>query len=457
VTKLAPAGSALVYSTYLGGAGDDHANGIAVDGAGSAYVTGVTNSINFPTQSPYQAALSGSPDAFVTKLTPTGNALVYSTYLGGAGDDQANGIAVDGAGSAYVTGLAGDGFPTQSPYQAIYPGFGDPFVTKMTPAGNALVYSTYLGGGGIGYGIAVDSAGSAYITGTTGSGSFPTQSPYQATNQGFYDAFVTKMTPAGNALVYSTYLGGSSYDTAQGIAVDGAGAAYIIGFIQSTNFPTQSPYQATFQGATEDAFVTKLPSFGTTSSVTLSMADGSGTPGRAVEVPIQLASTGTASTTAFQADLNFDQTKLTFVSSRAGAQLTSANKSLATNVLPNNDVRLLASGFNQNTISNGVVAYATFTLSPLFTTGSSTVSLKNCASSDALSNVLLPACIAGTIRPFSCDINGDGTVNVSDVQLVINEALGVSPAVHDLNHDGVVNVADVQKEINAALGLGCPY
>jgi hypothetical protein len=187
------------------------------------------------------------------------------------------------------------------------------------------------------------------------------------------------------------------------------------------------------------------------------MADGSGTPGRAVEVPIQLASTGTASTTAFQADLNFDQTKLTFVSSRAGAQLTSANKSLATNVLPNNDVRLLASGFNQNTISNGVVAYATFTLSPLFTTGSSTVSLKNCASSDALSNVLLPACIAGTIRPFSCDINGDGTVNVSDVQLVINEALGVSPAVHDLNHDGVVNVADVQKEINAALGLGCPY
>ena len=140
----------LVYSTYLGGSGQDLGNGIAVDGAGSAYVTGYTNSTNFPTQSPYQATYQGYRDAFVTKLTPAGNALVYSTYLGGSGADAGSGIAVDGAGSAYVTGCTNStNFPTQSAYQATLPRRNrDAFVTKLAPAGNALVYSTYLGGSG---------------------------------------------------------------------------------------------------------------------------------------------------------------------------------------------------------------------------------------------------------------------------------------------------------------------
>jgi uncharacterized protein (TIGR03437 family) len=266
VTKLAPAGNALAYSNYLGGSGDDVAAGIAVDAAGSAYVSGYTTSINFPTQSPYQATIRGDSDAFVTKLTPAGSALVYSTYLGGSGDDRAYGIAVDGARSAYVAGVTqSTNFPTQWPYQTTYQGGNyDAFVTKLMPEGNALVYSTYLGGSGsdVSYGIAVDRVGSAYVTGYTLSTNFPTQSPYQAKLQaGEWDAFVTKLAPAGNALVYSTYLGGSGSDSGTGIAVDGAGSAYVVGWTGSADFPTQSSYQATY-GENQDSFVTKLASAG---------------------------------------------------------------------------------------------------------------------------------------------------------------------------------------------------
>jgi uncharacterized protein (TIGR03437 family) len=260
VTKLTAAGNALGYSTYLGGSGDEQGSGIAVDGTGSAYVTGWTGSANFPTQSPYQATKQGTKDAFVTKLTTAGNALVYSTHLGGSGDEWGYGIAVDGAGSAYVTGYTSSIiFPTMSPYQAKNQGNIDAFVTKLTPIGNALIYSTYLGGSGLdmGVGIAVDGTGSAYVTGSTQSADFPTQSPYQATYGENADAFATKLAPAGNALVYSTYLGGSASDTGYGIAVDAAASAYVTGTTASANFPTQSPYQAAFRGL-YDAFVTKI-------------------------------------------------------------------------------------------------------------------------------------------------------------------------------------------------------
>ena len=306
VTKLSPAGNALIYSTYLGGSWDDSGSGIAVDAAGSAYVAGSTISPNFPTQSPYQAAHQGDSDVFVTKLTPAGNALVYSTFLGGRGRDYGYAIAVDGAGSAYVTGmtsswnfpaespyqttfhgstdLGGTGwdfgyaiavdtagsayvtgytqsadFPTQSAFQAMLRGFQNAFVTKLSPSGKALVYSTYLGGSEAesGNGIAADGAGSAYVTGWTGSTNFPTQSAYQATEQGNSDAFMTKLTPTGDALSYSTYLGGSFGEGGRAIAVDGTGSAYVTGSTESSNFPTRSPYQATHQGSSV-GFVTKL-------------------------------------------------------------------------------------------------------------------------------------------------------------------------------------------------------
>ncbi len=257
----------LVYSTYLGGSSEDLGQGIAVDSSGSAYVTGSTSSTNFPTANPMQAIFGGGGDVFVAKLNPAGSALVYSTYLGGSSGDGGNGIAVDSGGNAYVTGgTASTDFPTAHPLQAVPNGFGDAFVAKLNPTGSALVYSTYLGGssGDGGNGIAVDSAGSAYVTGSTTSTNFPTANPLQAVNTGGRDAFVTKLNPGGSALVYSTYLGGSSDDGGNGIAVDSAGNAYVTGNTESTNFPTANPLQPVFGGGgfSGDAFVAKLNSGG---------------------------------------------------------------------------------------------------------------------------------------------------------------------------------------------------
>jgi hypothetical protein len=169
--------------------------------------------------------------------------VIYSTYLGGSGNDGGNGIAVDSAGNAYVTGGAGSpDFPvTAGALQTVCngcPSYGDVFVTKMNPSGSALVYSTFLGGSGIdqGSGIAVDGEGNAYVTGLTYSTDFPTMNPLQAVNHGTVNAFVFKLNPAGSALVYSTYLGGSGSDQASGIAVDSAGNAFVTGGTSSADF-----------------------------------------------------------------------------------------------------------------------------------------------------------------------------------------------------------------------------
>ena len=273
ITKLSASGSALVYSTYLGGTRDDCAYGIAVDSSGNAYVTGHTESSDFPTQNPYQGSFAGGyywgcGDVFITKLSASGSALVYSTYLGGTSDDCANGIAVDSSGNAYVTGhtYSGD-FPTQNPYQGTYGGgdWADAFITKLSASGSALVYSTYLGGTGTDFanGIAVDSSGNAYVTGGTYSGDFPTQNPYQGTFASLYgeDVFITKLSASGSVLVYSTYLGGFDGDQAHGIAVDSSGNAYVTGGTRSGDFPMQNPYQGTKAGPT-DVFITKLSASG---------------------------------------------------------------------------------------------------------------------------------------------------------------------------------------------------
>jgi hypothetical protein len=263
VTKLNAPGNALVYSTYLGGSGDDEGYGIAVDAAGNAYVTGYTTSTNLPTKNPFQATSKGSGDAFVTKLNAAGNALVYSSYLGGSAYDEGYGIAVDPAGDAFVTGVTySTDFPTKNPLQN-YAGLYDVFVTKLNAAGSAFVYSTYLGGSGNdwGAGIAADAAGNAYVTGYTYSTDFPTMSPLQPASGGPMDAFVTKLNAAGSAFVYSTYLGGGGDDYGYGIAVDAAGNAYVTGYTTSTDFPTMNPLQATF-GGIFDAFVTKLNASG---------------------------------------------------------------------------------------------------------------------------------------------------------------------------------------------------
>ena len=259
VTKLTSTG-ALAYSTYLGANGGDYGQGIAVDSSGAAYVAGYTSSTNFPLNSPIQSAFKGGAnDAFVSKIAPAGNSLIYSTYLGGAQEDQALAVAVDSSGSAYVTGPTGSAdFPTASAYQSTFKS-ADIFVSKLAPSGSSLVYSTYLGGssGDSAYGIAVDSTGSAYVTGRTLSADFPVVAgAYQSKLAGNYDVFVTKFAPAGNALVYSTYVGGKGTDEASAIALDSGGYAYVTGWTNSTDFPTLSSFQ-TDQGA-DDAFTFKL-------------------------------------------------------------------------------------------------------------------------------------------------------------------------------------------------------
>ncbi len=285
VTKLNAAGNALLYSTYLGGGGSDWGNGIAVDGASHAYVTGRTYSTDFPTQNAYQGTCGGcttDSDAFVTRIDTMQSgvaSLIYSTYLGGSADDYAKDIAVDGASHAYVTGRAdSNDFPTQNAYQGNQGGI-DAFVTKIDPTQSgaaSLLCSTYLGGDSFdeGYGIAVDGAGNAYVTGETWSDDFPTQNPYDNSLGGSKDAFVTKLNAAGNALVYSTYLGGSDYDSGRSIAVDGVGQAYVAGRTYSTDFPTTAgAFDTTcgtdgncdFDGFVRylDAFVVKVSTSGT--------------------------------------------------------------------------------------------------------------------------------------------------------------------------------------------------
>jgi len=270
VAKLNANGTALVYATYLGGSGDDGGKGIAVDGAGHAYVTGDTFSPDFPTTpGALRPSLGGSRDAFVAQLDAGGTALVYSTYLGGGHWDSGNGIAVDGAGHATVTGATySTDFPTTpGALQSSYGGSEDAFVARLDAGGTALVYSTYLGGYSEddGTGIAVDGAGHAYVTGDTASPDFPTtpgalQPGYGG---GAYDTFVAKLNAGGTALVYSTYLGGGHWDSGNGIAVDGAGHATVTGWTDSPDFPTTPGALQSSYGGSEDAFVARLDAGGT--------------------------------------------------------------------------------------------------------------------------------------------------------------------------------------------------
>jgi hypothetical protein len=270
VTKINASGSARLYSTYIGGNQSDYGYGLRVDASGSAYITGITNSPNFPTLNPVQATLGGNDDAFVVKLSATGNALAYATYLGGSGTDQGQAIDVDTGGNAYVTGSTGSAnFPTANAFQGA-PGnsanLTDVFVTKLNASGNALVYSTYLGGNwhDNGYAIVVDSLGSAYITGSVSSPDFPVAAALYSTLNGSADAFVTKLSPLGNSLVFSTYLGGTSgEDRGEGIALDSSLNVYVTGWA-GFNFPTVNAYDSTFGGGNfpSDAFLTKIDATG---------------------------------------------------------------------------------------------------------------------------------------------------------------------------------------------------
>jgi Beta-propeller repeat/Cep192 domain 4 len=289
VAKLNPTGTGLVYSTYLGGTGDDEGVRIAVDSSGQAYVAGFTDSNDFPTAGPLQGSNGGGAcgttayptpcyDAFVAKLAAAGSNLVYSTYLGGTGDDFASSIAADANGNAYVAGLtSASNFPVT--YGTLQTGYGggpfDGFVAKINPTGSSLVYSTYLGGTQEDHvnGIALDASGDAFLTGQTNSSNFPVKGGFQPkytasscgsalSNFPCFESFVSELNPTGTALVYSSYLGGTAASYGSDIALDSSAAAYVAGWTTSKDFPvTQGAYDTAW-GGTNEIFVAKIAAGG---------------------------------------------------------------------------------------------------------------------------------------------------------------------------------------------------
>jgi len=258
---------AKVYVTRVGGTGTESGNAIAVDASGDAYIGGETDSTDFKVVSAIQPSNGGTDDGFVAKLNPAGSALLFSTYLGGSSGDLVTGIALDGSNNAYVTGITvSSDFPiTSGSYQTSQKGTGDnAFIAAIKSDGSAKIYATYLGGSGSNdaMGLAVDSAGEAYVTGSTSSTDFPTVNPAQSTNAGGLDVFVTKFNASGSGLLFSTYYGGTLDETGTGIALDTFGDAYVTGRTASSTYPfSGTPFQSAL-GGSSDAFVTELSNTG---------------------------------------------------------------------------------------------------------------------------------------------------------------------------------------------------
>jgi hypothetical protein len=259
VSKLDPTGSNLLYSSYLGGSCSDYGYGAAVDAANNFYAAGTTCSMNFPTINPYQSSLRGGYNGFVVKFAQN-NSVVYSTFFGGSANDTINAVAADSHGNAYLAGRTDSpNFPVINPIQRTLGGQTDAFLSKLNPTGQVLVYSTYLGGSqsDVALGVAVDAVGQAYVAGSTYSPDFPTHNPLQGLN-GSEDAFVTKVSADGSSLVYSTFFGGSNGEDARGIAVDPVQNAYITGVTTSGDLPLVNPVVGHHGNSSSDGYIAKL-------------------------------------------------------------------------------------------------------------------------------------------------------------------------------------------------------
>lgn len=265
VWKMTRSWKAVFFATYWGGSGDDVIYDIALDDAESVYLTGSTDSDDFPVANAFRSTKKTGKDIFVTKFNPYGDAIAYSTFLGGKGDEEGLAIAVDATRTAYVTGhTTSADFPIKYAYDPIYNGKSssdwDAFITKFTPSGHSLVFSTYLGGAGSdeGRGIAVLGDGTIYVAGTTYSKNFPLLDPYDSKMEMAPDVFIAKFTAKGEELVFSTYLGGSdSGDWCMDLALHSGGTAFVTGYTHSFNFPLKNAFDHSYNG-TGDAFVTRL-------------------------------------------------------------------------------------------------------------------------------------------------------------------------------------------------------
>jgi hypothetical protein len=274
VAAFSPAGGALLYCTYLGGSGDDRAFGVAVDAANNTYVTGWTSSLNFPVVAPYQAKLKGTRDAFVAKLNASGTALIYSTYLGGTGSDQGNAITLDSTGAAFVVGDTNSVnlTVTAGVFQPRSGGGQDAFVAKISPAGSSLGFLTYFGGSGTEHATAIrrDTSGALFFGGSTWSGDLPTLNPWQSKSGGGQDAFLTKMSADGKTILYSTYFGGSGGSPGEpeqinSIAIQTGGAVLVGGVTSSRDLPIKaSAVQTSYGGGLTDGFFARFQNAGGT-------------------------------------------------------------------------------------------------------------------------------------------------------------------------------------------------
>jgi hypothetical protein len=280
--RLTKNGGSFSY-TFFGGGGNDTVTGLATDGMGGAYLAGFTESADFPIFHSVNSALAGPSDAFVALLNPEGNAFLSSSLVGGSGQETSVSVAVDSTGSAYLTGRTTSlDFPTQGAIQPAYGGGdSDAFVTKLSIDGASLVYSSYLGGTGTENllartGIQVDSSGNAFVVGDTQSGNFPTLNALRAAKSGpaaTFDGFIAKINPTGSDFVFSTFVGGSDDDFATSVAIDGTGNAYVTGRTRSTSFTGSSATRSSTSNA--DAFVTKLNATGSALTY-LTFVGGSG-------------------------------------------------------------------------------------------------------------------------------------------------------------------------------------
>jgi hypothetical protein len=326
VSKFDRTGTRLIYSTFLGGSGFDHAIGIQIDDSGRAYIAGVTLSSDFPVKNARQPNLGGIANGFVAKLSPSGSELVFSTYLGGGRFDQISSLAIDQHNHVYVAGSTTSiDFPvTPTAFQKIcdggaQPGFciGDAFVTEFDESGKNLVYSTYLGG--MGYdaaaGLALNERGEAYIVGQTFSKDFPNKNAYQGSLSGFTNAFVTKLNVTGSDVLSSTFLGGSGFDGATGIALDHRDSVYVTGTTTSIDFPLVRAFQSKNQGGQSDGFIAKLDL--ETSELIYSTYVG----GKGFDFPFRIAvnSRGEASVIGFTSSTDFPIHNAVESSYRGGA------------------------------------------------------------------------------------------------------------------------------------------
>lgn len=263
VTKVNAVGTSLGWSSYYGGhrgASDDRAHEVAVDAAGNVYITGYSTALDFPVAGAWDSTLGGTADAFVSKISSSGNGVIWSTYVGGAGSEMGFGIAVDSSGNVFVAGATSStDYPLVNAFDATIDVF-EGFVSKLSPSGSSLLWSSFLGGAGVEAvrSLAVDDSGHVYVVGETNAGDFPGLAGGFDSTLSAQDAFVARIDDAGPSLAWTSFLGGSSSENAFGVAVDAAGRVYVSGKTLSTDFPIVGGFQAVYGGGTGDAFIVKI-------------------------------------------------------------------------------------------------------------------------------------------------------------------------------------------------------